>query len=103
APIDTLIFVEKNPHRRLSAGPDIALEVAERHDVEPIERDAAVTALSYVPDQDAVAFAERRWLGEFARTGDVALADVEPVTLGLPLRNVCHHGSPRLRTMRALV
>ena len=42
-----------------------------------------------------------RKLREFARTRNVALADVEPVALGLPLGDVCHKGSPRLRMLRA--
>src|SRR5512143_871736 len=86
--------VDEDGHRRPGAGPEIAFKVTERDDVESVERNLAVGALAHVPGENAVAVAERRRLGELARTGNVALADVEPVAVELPLRDVRHRAPP---------
>ena len=85
--------VEVDPERRLRARPDVALELADRQDVEVVERHVAEAALADVVGEDADAMVVRRRLGELARAGDVAAADVEPIALGVPLRDVGHRAS----------
>src|SRR5215207_1657781 len=51
-------FVDEEPHRRTRlAGPDVALERADRNDVQPIQLHVAVVTLADVPGEDAVALA----------------------------------------------
>ena len=54
----------------------------------------AVAAIANVPGQNPFAIAERGRLGELAGTGNVALADVELVALGMPLRDARHRSPP---------
>src|SRR5205085_4273066 len=85
-------LIHEDAHRGLGTFPDVALEVAQRDDIEAVERDGPVGAFPDVPDQDAVAIAVRRSTREFARAWNIALADIEPVALELPRGNVSHDG-----------
>ena len=77
----------------------------DRREVEPVEGDVAEVALVDVPDEHSVAVALRGRLGEGARAGDRALADVEPVPAQMPTRNVGHgahlHRARRLARLRS--
>jgi hypothetical protein len=81
-------LVEKHAHRCLGALPDIAFEVPEGDHIEPVERYRAIGSFSEMPNQNAIAIPISRGASEFARTWDVAFADVEPVAFGVPLENV---------------
>ena len=84
-------LVDEEPHRRLGlAGPDVALERADRDHVQAVERHVAIVALADVPGEDAVALALVRGLGERAAARHPAPADVEPVAGESPLRNLGH-------------
>src|SRR5205823_6661817 len=70
--------------------PEVALERAERDDVEAVEPHVAEASLSDVPGEDPLAVAVRRRLREGAGTGNGALADVEPIAGYVPVRDVGH-------------
>jgi hypothetical protein len=84
-------LVDEEPHRRLGlAGPDVALERAHSHDVQPIQLHVTVAPLAHVPGEDAVAFPVVGCWGEGAAAGHPAPADVEPVSRQPPARNPGH-------------
>src|SRR5262249_30115382 len=75
------------------AGPDVALERAERDDVEVVEPHVSEVPVTDVPGEDAVAVALGRRLREGTRTRNPALAHVEPVPGEMPLRDIGHDPS----------
>src|SRR5205814_4586426 len=86
--IGTVVDVDR--HLRLRTGPEVAGEGAQRDHAEAGQVDGPVAALVDVPGQDAFAGVVGWRLREGARAWDVALADIEPIALGAPLRNVSH-------------
>src|SRR5439155_20165017 len=84
-------LVDEEAHPGLGlAGPDIAFELAERHQAEAIERDVAVMAPPDMPGEHAGAGIVGRRLGELAGARNAAAADVEPVAGQTPLRDRTH-------------
>src|SRR5207245_2402661 len=60
-------LVEEEAHSGLGlAGPEIAFELAERHQAQAVERDVAVMALPDIPGEHARAGIVSRRLGELA-------------------------------------
>src|SRR5581483_4842637 len=87
-------LVHVHPERDLRlARPDVALEGAERDDVQVVEPRLAVVPLADVPGEDTLAGAVGRRLRERAGAGNRALADVEPVAGRAPARDLGHHAS----------
>jgi hypothetical protein len=95
-------FVDEDPDFGLTfTGPRVAGESAiERDDVEAGEFDITVPTFVDVPSHRAVAVAGRRRLGERTGARDAALADIEPLALGVPVRDIGHR-APRARKGRS--
>ncbi len=92
-------FVDVDAHAGLGfAGPEIAFELAERHEVEPVEPHVAEMPLADMPCEHALAMVAGRRLRELARARDVAAADVEPVASEMPLGDSIHDPPPRETT-----
>jgi hypothetical protein len=89
----------KSPILALAASPEISFKTTECQQIKAVEPNVAKMALSNMPDEHALAAIVGRRLGEFAGTGDVAAADVEPVTGKPPFWNSVHSVAPnRART-----
>src|SRR4029079_8752471 len=63
-------LVDEQRHRDLSACPGVALELAARDQVQPVQADVAVVALAHVIGEHALAVVTGRRLRELARTRD---------------------------------
>src|SRR6185436_3524083 len=87
-------LVEEQPHRRFRLPfPHVALERAKSHDAQSFEAHVAIVSLANVPRQDAFADVVSGRLSERARTGDAAVAGVEPVSGDTPAGNIRHNSS----------
>ena len=80
-------------------GPDVAIKLRDREDIEAVQPDAPVLPLTDVVGQDTFAMIVGWWLCELARTRDVAASHVEPIPFHPPLRNVRHDRTPFLQKM----
>jgi hypothetical protein len=74
--------------------PDIAFKGAQRQQIEAVELDIAKTAFANMPGEHPGTRIVGRRLSKFARTGDVAAADVEPITGEPPIGNCVHLTPP---------
>jgi hypothetical protein len=74
----------------MSILPYVALETGKCDDVESIQWYITVMALSDVPDKDTITVVVVGGLGPRTGAGNVASANVEPLTLGVPGRYVSH-------------
>ena len=93
--VTTCINVEAK--RQLSLpGPDVAIKLRDREDIEAVQPDAPVLPLTDMVGQDAFAMIVGWWLCELARTRDITASHVEPIPLHPPLRNL-RHGRPPFR------
>src|SRR5262249_42639497 len=79
--------------RRLPS-PEIAVKPQYSNDTETIKPDAAVGPLTDMIGHDAVAVIVGWGLSELAGTGNVTTANVKPIPLHPPLRNVRHSCPP---------
>src|SRR5215207_7794294 len=88
-------LVDEEPHRGLRlTGPDIALERADRDDVQVIESHVAVAPLANMPGQDAVALPLVGCLSEGAAAWHPASANVEPIASESPVWSLGHRFLP---------
>src|SRR5262249_14396157 len=85
------LLVDVEAHRDLAlAEPEIAFELPERDEVQPVELDVAELSRPHMPGEHALAMIAGRRLRKFAGAGNVTAADVEPVAGEPPLRNRVH-------------
>src|SRR5262249_35290468 len=86
-------LVDVDAHRGPRALPEIALEGSQRNDVQIVQSCVAEVPLTDVPREDSLAVTLARRLRKRARTGDGALAHIEPIALYAPCRYVNHRFS----------
>lgn len=87
-------IVDVDRHLFLRTGPEVAGEGTESNHTEPRQLGRAIAALVDVPGEDAFTSVVGRRLCKRAGAWDVAPANVEPIALGVPLRNVSHRRPP---------